>query len=226
MSTQNPWDKLPTETTKAHLMFKQYLEMGAEGSLRKLVQKLNKKKSYFVVLSKWSSKHKWPERRDAYLLYLEQEHHKQWEKSLLKERLKLRKRELEDSKNLAHYARRVLNQARDTPLESVVTENYSRDEEGKVLEVIRTHSKPHDILTNVLPKLDLSSKLGRRALSMSINTSQKIELEHKDVTPKEGPDFSKFSDSELELFLKLLEKCELSKLEEVKQNSNVIPLAN
>jgi len=64
------WDRFPEETDLAYKYFVAYLEMGAERSHAKVVQKQGKKEHYVSQLAKWSTRYSWVERVQAYDDYL------------------------------------------------------------------------------------------------------------------------------------------------------------
>ena len=64
MDTENKlWDKQDGESSRAYEAFQTYLNMGADRSLDKVVQKLDKSRT---LISRWSHTYKWVERTAAY----------------------------------------------------------------------------------------------------------------------------------------------------------------
>lgn len=59
----NSWERQPGEGEKAYQAFKTYLDMGAERSVRKVAQTLNKS---LTLIGRWSSTHSWPKRARDY----------------------------------------------------------------------------------------------------------------------------------------------------------------
>ena len=67
-----PWEQQPGESAKAFEAFKTYRDMGAERSMRKVAQRLNKS---LTMLSKWSGPWSWQERVRAYDREMDREAH-------------------------------------------------------------------------------------------------------------------------------------------------------
>lgn len=62
-----PWRRREGETAKAHAAFLLYVELGyGQRSLSKVGEKSGKSRGYERVLQRWSSKHEWVARADAY----------------------------------------------------------------------------------------------------------------------------------------------------------------
>ena len=58
-----PWERLPTDTTKSFEAFQVYRDMGKDRSLMKVAAELSKS---YTILSRWSAKHNWVERIQAW----------------------------------------------------------------------------------------------------------------------------------------------------------------
>ncbi len=146
------WDKLPTETNKAYLIFCRYRDLGPARSLRKLVQTLNKTPTYLRQLADWSKKHYWPERVEAYDFYLVEKERQTFEDKLVKRRLELKQNELQVSKQLFTQANKILLEATKTPIDG---ENVSS-------------TFLYNLTVKVPRMLESASKIGRRALDMTL----------------------------------------------------------
>lgn len=60
---EHPWERQPDETDKAYEAFRAYLELGPGRTLREVETKLGKSRQ---LISRWSSKHGWVGRADAF----------------------------------------------------------------------------------------------------------------------------------------------------------------
>ena len=63
---KKPWERWPDETDTAYDRFVMYLKMGADRSISKVADKLQKGSSYATHLRRWSSKYDWVDRAAAY----------------------------------------------------------------------------------------------------------------------------------------------------------------
>lgn len=83
---RKPWERLPKETTEAFEAFKEYRDMGAERSLAKVGAKLGKSTE---LMERWSARHDWVKRVQAW----DDEVEREASKNLLKEIAKMRSRQ-------------------------------------------------------------------------------------------------------------------------------------
>lgn len=58
-----PWDRQPTETSKAYEAFCLYRDMGPQRTVRAVAEELNKSQA---IIGRWSSAYDWPERTRAW----------------------------------------------------------------------------------------------------------------------------------------------------------------
>lgn len=68
-----PWDRQPEETPPAWQAFVAYRDLGFDRSLRAAAEKIGKAQS---LLARWSTRHGWVARAQAYDTHLDQEHQK------------------------------------------------------------------------------------------------------------------------------------------------------
>jgi hypothetical protein len=76
------WEKLPAESPQAFAAFARYRDMGEDRSLRALSQTLGKRLS---LLGKWSARHCWQQRVEAFDLYLDRQLQRQRLKTVREE---------------------------------------------------------------------------------------------------------------------------------------------
>ena len=74
MEAEAPWEQQPGEGAKAFEAFAAYRDMGADRSVRKVAQALDKSRT---LIGKWSSTYNWPERARAYDRDLDRRAHEQ-----------------------------------------------------------------------------------------------------------------------------------------------------
>lgn len=63
VNTPDPWERQQSETSRAYEAFCIYRDMGADRSLRKVVQQLNKN---LTTIAEWSTKYDWVKRVAAW----------------------------------------------------------------------------------------------------------------------------------------------------------------
>lgn len=68
---KQPWMKREDETSKAYHAFCLYRDMGLQRTLDKVRQELDRPSGYISYIKKWSSKHDWVSRAEAYDEHLE-----------------------------------------------------------------------------------------------------------------------------------------------------------
>lgn len=98
MTKRQPWERQKGETSQAYEAFRTYMEMGAKRATRKVARKLGKSDT---LISRWSSKHSWVKRVEAWENY----EANQW----TKERVELRqKAEQRIAMNIVQAQQRLL----------------------------------------------------------------------------------------------------------------------
>lgn len=88
---RKPWERLPNETPEAFEAFKEYRDMGAERSVAKVGEKLGKNTS---LMERWSAKHDWVKRAQAWDDEIEREASKNRLKEIGQMRARQRKQAL------------------------------------------------------------------------------------------------------------------------------------
>ena len=137
VNTPDPWERQPGETTRAYEAFVMYRDMGADRSLRKVVQKLGKN---FTTIGEWSGKYKWVDRVAAW----EQEQDRVNRQAQLDEIKKMRKRHADLANAILIKAAKALQRIPDDDIKATDVsrmvdvasklERISRGDVGEVIE--------------------------------------------------------------------------------------------
>jgi hypothetical protein len=159
----NPWDRLPTETSKAFEAFSAYCEMGPERSLTALAQKLHKTRTHFGL---WSRRHSWVERATLYDAHMQGIEQRAAEKAVASEAAKWARRQVEQRERDWAMADQLREKA-ERMLTYPLSRQSVRDKDGvTIVEPARW------TMADAVRMAETAAKLARLAAEMATDRRQ------------------------------------------------------